>query len=72
MNICEQPKREGPDPKTMSLSRFMMEAERSYLEAALAITGNNRTQAAELAGISRSTLKEKLSRYSVTISVKLG
>ncbi len=72
MNSCESRISLTPDPTTTPLSHFVMEAERQYLEACLAATGNNKTKAAAMAGISRSTLKEKLSRYNVTVSVSLG
>jgi len=61
-----------PDPESETLSRFMMEAERRYLEACLRASGNNKTQAAKMAGISRSSLKDKVSRYTVTVDVKLA
>ncbi len=37
--------------------------ERHYIDAALAMTGNNRTAAAELLGLSRQSLYVKLNRY---------
>lgn len=60
-----------PDPESVTLGRFMVEAERLYLERVLALTGNNKTQAAKMAGVSLSTLKSKLSRYTVKTTVTL-
>ena len=37
--------------------------ERHYIEAALELTGGNRTAAAELLGLSRQSLYAKLNRY---------
>lgn len=59
------------DPTEVRLGRYMMEAERRYLEAVLAITGNNKTAAAKLAGVSRSVLNQKLGRYDVVCKVEL-
>jgi DNA-binding NtrC family response regulator len=41
-------------------------AERAAVERALAATGGNRVRAAQLLGIARSTLGEKLKRYGVS------
>ena len=39
--------------------------ERRYIEAALELTGGNRTAAAELLGLSRQSLYAKLNRYGL-------
>jgi DNA-binding NtrC family response regulator len=39
--------------------------ERHYIEAALELTGGNRTAAAELLGLSRQSLYSKLDRYGL-------
>ena len=39
--------------------------ERHYIDAALELTGGNRTAAAELLGLSRQSLYDKLDRYSI-------
>jgi DNA-binding NtrC family response regulator len=39
--------------------------ERHYIEAALAMTGDNRTAAARVLGISRQSLYIKLARYGI-------
>jgi Fis family transcriptional regulator len=41
------------------------EVERPLLEATLQYTGSNQTRAAELLGISRSTLRKKLALYQI-------
>jgi DNA-binding NtrC family response regulator len=45
--------------------RTLADAERAAISAALAAAGDNRTRAAELLGIARSTLVEKLKRLSL-------
>ncbi len=51
-----------------SLPRLVKEAvglvERHYIEAALELTGGNRTAAAQLLGVSRQSLHAKLNRYA--------
>ena len=41
------------------------EVERPLLEAVLRHVGNNQTKAAEILGISRSTLRKKLAKYNL-------
>lgn len=45
--------------------------EQRYIEAALDLTGGNRTAAAELLGLSRQSLYVKLSRYCLEEDAKL-
>jgi DNA-binding NtrC family response regulator len=51
---------EGPEPLTLS------EIERIHIRDVLSSSGNNRTKAAKLLGISRSTLNEKIKTYQLT------
>lgn len=48
-----------------SLQKLTAELEREAIENALRTTGNNRSKAAELLGLHRSTLYEKLNRYNL-------
>ncbi|WP_366524118.1 helix-turn-helix domain-containing protein [Ruegeria atlantica] len=48
-----------------------MEAERQYLEYALTKSGGNKTLAAHMAGVSLTTLRDKLSRFTVKVEVSL-
>ena len=45
--------------------RTMEEAEREAIRSALTATADNRTQAAKVLGIARSTLLEKLKKYGL-------
>ena len=54
-----------------SLAQVMMEAERQYLEYALTKSGGNKTLAAHLAGVSLTTFRDKLSRFTVKVEVSL-
>ncbi|MEX0731485.1 MAG: sigma 54-interacting transcriptional regulator [Aquisalimonadaceae bacterium] len=57
----------GLTPTSMQLqplARIVAEAERGAIEAALQVTGGNRSRAARMLGISRSVLYEKLARLS--------
>ena len=45
--------------------------EQRYIEAALDLTGGNRTAAAELLGLSRQSLYVKLSRYCLEEDAKM-
>lgn len=42
------------------------EVEQPLLESVMRHTGSNQTRAAEILGISRSTLRKKLARYGIT------
>jgi two-component system response regulator AtoC len=50
-----------------SLSEITNRAEREYIVRVLKLTGGNRTRAAEMLGISRKTLWEKLNAYGIEI-----
>jgi len=50
-----------------SMVTTLAEAERRAIQAALGVTGGNKVRAAELLGIARSTLTEKLKRYQVGV-----
>jgi len=56
--LAVDPGASGPSPGLATLE----EAERRAIEAALSTTGGNKARAAELLGIARSTLNEKLRR----------
>jgi DNA-binding NtrC family response regulator len=49
----------------LSLAEVAVEAEKSHIARILKITQGNRTQAAEILGISRKTLWEKMSNYNL-------
>ncbi|MQQ09082.1 hypothetical protein GFB49_11505 [Epibacterium sp. SM1979] len=55
-----------------TLPQVIMEVERIYLEYVLTQAGGNRTKAAELAGLSNTTLRDKLARYTVKTKVSLS
>lgn len=50
-----------------SLSEITNQAEREYIIRVLKFTAGNRTRAAEMLGISRKTLWEKLNAYGIEI-----
>ncbi|WP_267929132.1 helix-turn-helix domain-containing protein [Desulfolithobacter dissulfuricans] len=54
---------EGP----VILSEALAQTEKRCLLSALARTGGNRTKAAELLGISRKNLWEKMKHYEITL-----
>jgi DNA-binding NtrC family response regulator len=61
----------GPDPAggegiALSLGTTVDEAERELIIRTLASTGNNKTRAADILGISLKTLHNKLNRYALT------
>lgn len=60
------------DLDQQTLPQVMMEVERLYLEHALSQAGGNRTKAAQLAGVSNTTLRDKLARYTVATKVTLS
>ena len=51
--------------ENQTLSAIMRECERRYLEHVLTQTGGNKTRAAQMAGVSLPTFREKVSRYAV-------
>lgn len=48
-----------------TLSHVTSEAEKSYIEKVLKYTNGNRTKAAEILGISRKSLWEKIKAYNM-------
>ncbi|MCB2227596.1 MAG: sigma 54-interacting transcriptional regulator [Desulfarculaceae bacterium] len=63
LEAAPQSKVVSPAPR--SLKAEMAEAERQALERALKYTGGNRTQAAELLGIHRTGLHQKIKKYGL-------
>jgi DNA-binding NtrC family response regulator len=53
----------SPDPFRVTLPANLAWIERRSIEAALAVTGGNRTQAASLLGINRQTIYNKLAQF---------
>jgi DNA-binding NtrC family response regulator len=53
------------DTRQLSLSDVAAEAEKEYITKVLKITGGNKTRAAEMLGISRKTLWEKINAYGI-------
>lgn len=49
-------------PREKTLNRSLAEIEREHIEAVLASVGGNKTRAAEILGINRKSLREKLKR----------
>lgn len=54
-----------------TLSQVLMEVERLYLETVLTKACGNKTLAAKIAGVSLSTFREKLSRFTVKMAISL-
>ena len=50
--------------RNFSLDQTLQRCERSYVEAALALTNGNLSQAAKLLGIHRTTLYSRMQNYS--------
>ena len=48
-----------------TLGQVVEDAEKSYIQAILRRTGNQKTRAAEILGISRKNLWEKMKRYEL-------
>jgi DNA-binding NtrC family response regulator len=57
---------EGPDAVTLALGTTVEQVERELIFRTLAFTGNNKTRAASILGISLKTLHNKLNRYGLT------
>jgi transcriptional regulator PpsR len=55
----------GKTPLRQLIKEAVGEVERRYIEAALALTEDNRTAAAEILGLSRQSLYAKLNRYGI-------
>lgn len=53
--------------QSLSLSEISTRAEKEHIPRVLKIIGGNKTRAAELLGISRKTLWEKLNAYGIEI-----
>ena len=51
--------------KTLQLKQVVEDAEKKAILTALKITGNNRSKAARLLGISRRALYDKIASYSL-------
>jgi DNA-binding NtrC family response regulator len=64
--LLEAAKRQLQLHKGFDLDRTLREWERGYVEAALAITQGNLTQAAKLLGIHRTTLYSRMQHYAET------
>lgn len=56
----------GHEPLKVMVDEAIAEVERSCVAAALATTGQNRTAAAQMLGLSRQTLHGKMKRYGLT------
>lgn len=56
---------EGFDPNSMQIQDYLDSIERRIIEAALKQTGNNRTQAAKLLGISFRSMRYRMERLDV-------
>jgi len=53
------------EDRLVTLSEVSQRAEKEYIEKVLRLTGGNKTRAAELLGISRKTLWEKMNTYGI-------
>ena len=56
-------------PENATLAHVTSEAEKSYIERILESTNGNRTKAAEILGISRKSLWEKIKAYKIESSL---
>jgi DNA-binding NtrC family response regulator len=63
-SLMEAAKRQLQQQKSFSLDDTLQQWERSYVEAALAITQGNLTRAAKLLGIHRTTLYSRMQHYA--------
>ena len=61
----EAAKRQLQTQKSFSLDEALQRMERSYVEAALALTNGNLSQAAKLLGVHRTTLYSRMQNYGV-------
>jgi DNA-binding NtrC family response regulator len=61
---AEPPADQTADDVRLSVGTTVDEAERRLILRTLAYTGNNKTRAAEILGISLKTLHNKLNRYN--------
>jgi DNA-binding protein Fis len=50
-------------PREGSVNRTLEEVELEHIRNVLVMTGDNKTRAAEILGINRKTLREKLKRF---------
>lgn len=66
INSQHLPFKEVSSSDTEDLS--LKEMEKHYIRRALKLTGGNQTEAAELLGIVRKTLREKVKKYDINIS----
>ena len=60
----EAAKRDLQSNRAFSLDETLQRWERSYVEAALALTNGNLSQAAKLLGIHRTTLYSRMQNYA--------
>ena len=56
-------------PENSTLAHVTSEAEKSYIERILKSTNGNKTKAAEILGISRKSLWEKIKAYKIEASI---
>jgi DNA-binding NtrC family response regulator len=62
-SAVEAAKRQLQGQKGFSLDETLQQIERSYVEAALALTNGNLSQAAKLLGVHRTTLYSRMQNY---------
>lgn len=65
LRLEDLPRNLQSDQQAVSLQKAVQEAEKKAILQALAIAGDNRTQAAALLGIGRRTLYDKLEEYKI-------
>jgi transcriptional regulator with PAS, ATPase and Fis domain len=56
-------------PENSTLAHVTSEAEKAYIERILKSTNGNKTKAAEILGISRKSLWEKIKAYKIESSI---
>ena len=61
-----------PPEEVRPLREVLREAEIAHIERALELTGGHRTQTAELLGISRKVLWEKIRDYDIDLPAERG
>ena len=68
----EAAKRDLQSNRNFSLDETLQRWERSYVEAALALTNGNLSQAAKLLGIHRTTLYSRMQNYAPVAETQKG